>query len=171
MCIRDRGNDVTSSCSVGATHVSCDVSGLVNGSYTVTVTVGDKNQPPLTATGSSTFNVVLCNVKPALSVTTGSPYWASYMNYMLGILSVHYNIHNDGPDAKQVTIQGIVPTNGVILRSYTPNVGDIATGGDGGFMARYSVPYVVHFFRTTIYASAMDECNNSYSYPGPYPGS
>lgn len=163
------GNDV-SGCAVGPTSVSCNVTGLSQGPHYMVVTVGDHNQPPLTATASSSFNVNLCTGKPALSVSSGAPYWQSYWNYQIRILSVHYTIHNSGPAAKQVTVVGIVATNGVILQSLTSNVGDINVGGSGGFLVNYSVPFMVNHFMTTIYATAKDECNNSYSYPGPYAG-
>ena len=158
------GNDV-SGCSATATHVSCDVSGLTNGPHTVGVTVSDNNEPPLTAAASSTFNVNLCTGRPGLKVRTGRPFWAGYWNYQMGILSVHYTINNSGPNARQVTIDGIVTTNGVMLQSMTSSVGDIAAGGSGGFLINYSVPVMVQRFMTTIHASAKDECGNRFTYP------
>lgn len=109
--------------------------------------------------------------QPSLSLSKTSTYWGSYADYTAGLLSVDYSIGNGAgtTNAYNVTIAGAVNTNGVTMASATAG-GNIAGGGSAAVTVKYNVPSGVGSFSSTVYATAKDLCNNSYAYPGAYPG-
>ncbi|MDO8735960.1 MAG: hypothetical protein Q7K29_02605 [Thermoleophilia bacterium] len=108
---------------------------------------------------------------PSLSLSKTGVRWATYADYTARQLTVDYSVGNSGINANTVAIAGSTSTNGVTLATATPvAVGNIATGGSAAVSLKYNVPVSVGSFFSTTYATAKDLCNNSYAYPGAYPG-
>ncbi len=113
-----------------------------------------------------------CGSQPNLSLSNAGSYWASMADYTAGVLSVDYSIANNSATAgaHNVTIAGTVNTMGVTTAG-TPAPLGIAAGEARTMTVTYNVPDGVGAFSSTVYATADDLCMNSYSYPGPFPGS
>jgi len=128
----------------------------------------EESQPVFLATTS------LCveNSKPELVVTRGAVYWASYQGFADRDLSVDFTITNNGGEpAFSPQVVGSVSTNGVTLNTALPyKTGAIYAGGSADLTLVYEVQMGIASFRTTTYATALDSCGNSHSYPGPFTG-
>ncbi len=111
--------------------------------------------------------------QPSLSLSTSNVYWASFADYEARNLSVDYSVGNTGSDtAYAVQVVGSTASNGVTCSTIMPVVlGDIAASGSHSLTLHYTIPNGVPTFTATVYATALDGCGNSYSYPAPYPGS
>ena len=109
--------------------------------------------------------------KPSLSLSKTRIYWASYADYQAGQLSVDYSIANGSAlaAAHNVQIAGTSNSNGVTMVSATPG-GNVPGGSNAAVTIKYQIPAGVTSFKSTVYATANDLCNNSYAYPGPYGG-
>ncbi len=140
------------------------------GTYDISITVTDDSGS--SAIAIMTVDVACSGIAPALWIDIDSVYWASYLDYTEGRLSVDYILGNSGGvNSYNVTLVGSLSTNDVSIITTLPNsVGDIAIGETIVTMLQYSVPSGVTFFSTKTYATAEDSCGNIYSYPGPYPG-
>ena len=105
--------------------------------------------------------------RPNLSLTTPHAYWASYPDYLAGILSVDWTISNAGPNAYNVKITGSTNSNGVTVISGVPSTAvNIATGGSATVTIKYNIPVGVSSWHTDMTGSAQDECGNTtYTYP------
>jgi hypothetical protein len=113
--------------------------------------------------------------QPALTLSKTSIYWASMADYTARKLSVNYSIGNaaSGTNAYAVELVGTVNTQGVIQDIVGPgptSVGNIPAGGSAPVTLKYNVPVGVVTFNSTAYATAKDLCNNTYEYPGAWPG-
>ncbi|MBI5869893.1 MAG: hypothetical protein HZB44_02885 [Actinobacteria bacterium] len=111
--------------------------------------------------------------QPSLSISKNSVYWASYADYTAMKLSVDYSIGNaaGGTHAYAVELVGTVNTQGVILDTVTPmSIGNIPAGSSAPVTLKYNIPVGVAAFQSTAYATAKDLCNNTYEYPGAWPG-
>lgn len=160
-----------SDCVTTAAGISCNVSGLAEGSHAVTVSVSDNAGNA--GTSSSSFAVSLCQpAKPAVELAGFRPYWASYANYTAGLLSLEYVLGNAGPGtAFGVAFVGATNTNDVTVASSSPvGFGDISAGSSAFSTVTYNVPAGVGSFKTSVYATAQDACGITYNYPGPMPG-
>ncbi len=161
------GTDITGSCTVGISALSCSAVGLGNGSHSVSVTVADV----LGTAGSAThpFDAVICTGNsPDLELSAdGSPMWASFADYVARQLTLSFKISNPkGPGAMNVAILGASNTNGVTLATATPvTLGNISMGADSVATLVYQVPTGVHSFRTTVQAAAEDACGNGFTFP------
>lgn len=158
------------SCTIGSGGaVSCPAAALQPGTYTATVSVVDGNQMIGDATGN--FNILCSGAAPTLSLTRTGTYWASYADYVAGILTVDFRITNvSGIDAYNVRVIGTMNTNGVFNLDPLPPAANIVAGGHAGFTVLFNVPEGVTLFRSTVYATAQDPCGNTFSYPGAWPG-
>lgn len=151
-------------CSVGATGVSCTVSGISAGPHTIEVSVTDNAGNTATATSSFTF----CQSgEPALSLGLQSVFWASYADYLDRKLSISFAVNNTGSiSAYNVELTGTSATSGVTLATPVPvAVGGIGTGGSGSATLKYNVPAGVTSFTVSVAASAEDQCAEVYTYP------
>jgi len=105
--------------------------------------------------------------KPSLSLTRDWACWASYADYVAGILSVDFSLGNGSPHtayATQITMSS--GSNGVTPSSSFPiNAGNIAAGGSTAFTLEYNVPAGVSSFTATVNASAQDACGTVSVYP------
>jgi hypothetical protein len=158
-----------SDCLPTEAGISCNVTGLVPGQHTVSISVSDNAGNAGTGIGSFTS----CNNdKPSLSLSITGVYWGSYTDYVYGLLSVDYQLtHTGGPNAYNVTVMDSIATNGAILTtaempvfavigSASPEDPDI-----GNFTLIYNVPPGVQTFRTMTSISASDACGTAYTYP------
>ncbi|HDY69347.1 MAG TPA: hypothetical protein ENH54_00235 [Actinobacteria bacterium] len=87
-------------------------------------------------------------------------------------LSVDYNISNTSSNyanAKDMTIVGTVDTAGVSLVDGGRVINMVSVGECELVTVKYLVPTGVGSFTSSVYATANDQCGNSYAYPGPYP--
>ena len=157
-------------CTTTISQVSCPTSGLATGAHTIGGSVADRAGNTAPISGSFT---VACS-KPALSLGSPLSFWASYSDYVQGLLSVTFSFSNTGADeAYNVNIVGSVNTNGTLLSTITPvNIGNLAATGNPGstvpVTVKYSVPAGVTDFRSTVYSTAQDICGVTYFYPAPY---
>jgi hypothetical protein len=113
-------------------------------------------------------NSALCNSgKPSLSLSSATPFWGSYNDYLASLLSVNYTIQNNGAStANNVAISNSTATNGVVCSTNMPvSIGTIAASGSATTTLKYSIPPGVSRFRATVNAAADDACGNSYTYP------
>jgi len=91
--------------------ISCPSGMVSGGQHTVTVMVDD-NLGHEAFTGG-TFTVVCSGARPGLTLELSDAFWGSYADYVEGLLTVNYLVHNTGPDAYAVTMTSITGTNGV----------------------------------------------------------
>lgn len=105
--------------------------------------------------------------KPALSLGSATPFWASYSDYLAGLLSVTFTIQNNGTGvANNVAVTSSTATNSVTCPTTMPvAVGTIAGGASQTVTLQYSVSAGVGSFMATVNAAADDACGNSYTYP------
>ena len=107
-----------------------------------------------------------------LTWSFGRAYWADYSDYQDRVLSVDYDLSNNGSmDAFAVRVLDSVNTNAVILIPVLPPPLDLAAASAGPLTLKYIVPPGVSLFKSATYVTAADACDNSFSYPGPSPGS
>lgn len=130
-------------------------------------TIADQGTPAVSC-GTDVISKSSTCTKPALSLSAQPAHWASYADYTAGLLTVDYSVGNSGVYAFNVSIPGITATNGVTYTGGPVAVGNVPNGGSAAASVKYNVPAGIGYFRTTVYATASDLCNNSYSYPGPY---
>jgi len=172
--------DLTGSGGAPAVHVNdtvlhsnetTNLTGLVPGTtYTGTLTVYDGY-----ANGSSTaisFTTSCTAGKPSLRLENPVPYWGSYADYTIGVLSVDWTITNTGADvAKNVVMTSASNSNGITVNSGSPaSFGDIAGGGNAGQTITYAGfvnggYLTVGSWHTNNTATASDECGTGYTYP------
>ncbi|MHB8860086.1 MAG: NHL repeat-containing protein [Thermoleophilia bacterium] len=157
----------------GTTFIFDIGGGSAGGTKTAPVLIGQISDSGTPAVSCGTDVVTKSDfcAQPALSLSKTNTYWASYADYTAGQLSVDYSIGNGAgtTNAYNVTIAGTVNTNGVTMASATAG-GNIAGGSSGAVTVKYNVPTGTASFQSTVYATANDLCNNSYAYPGTYPG-
>lgn len=148
--------------------ISTDGSYVAFHSYASNLIPGDTNGSPdvfIVATSACTGGT-----QPTLTLSRNTAYWASLADYAGGLLSVDFVIANNGTEpVYQASIVGTVDTNGVTMADAVGG-GDIPNGGSTAITIKYNVLASVASFKTTVFATALDSCGNSYSYPGPYPG-
>ena len=109
---------------------------------------------------------VPCDAAPTLGLGQPSPFWASYADYEAKLLSVTYDvINNGGTTAFNVTLTDSSASNGVSIASSLPvSIGNIATGTSVPVTVQYNLPPGVGSFRTTNGATAEDNCGNTHTY-------
>ncbi len=107
--------------------------------------------------------------RPTLALSRGNAFWASYADFTAGELSVNMTIRNSGTDtANSIMITGSSDTNGVTRSTAVPAlIGDIAGGAGSSITLKYHIPAGVGSFRTSVYATALDLCGTTFSYPSP----
>lgn len=133
-------------------------------------TIADQGTPAVSCGTDVTTKSSFCD-QPALRLgMTRAAYWAGMADYTAHLLSVNYSVGNSGVNAYNVTIAGISGTNGVTYSGGPVTVGNVPNSSSAALTVKYNVPPGTSRFDTTVYATATDLCNNSYSYPGPYPG-
>lgn len=106
--------------------------------------------------------------KTTLSLSSPTPYWASYADYLASQLTVGWTVTNTGTaTAFGVSIDGGANTNGVsVLSGELPKpLGTLGAGGSDSFTIRYSIPQGVASWRSALTGSAQDSCGASYAYP------
>lgn len=109
--------------------------------------------------------------RPGLNLTKTGARWGSYADYLARLLSIDFSIGDSGADARSVTLVGSDSSNGVMAASGFPLfIGDVTSGSSVTVTLKYVVMPGVNSFRTVTYATAIDLCGKSYTYPGPYPG-
>lgn len=154
-----------SGCAVTQNSAVCDVYGIAAGQHSIGGSVSDNagNTAPI----SGSFDVACA--RPALSLGSPQPFWASLEDYQAGLLSVTFSFCDIGPnDASGIELAGSVNTSGVILHTATPtSIGDIAAGACADTTFQYLVPPGVSVFKSTVYITAGDPCGLNYAYPGP----
>jgi len=159
------GMNAASDSYLGTSH-SIEISGLTPGSsYPVTITATDPAGNVSSASGGSFTAPV--SVKPALTLSGVSVFWASYADYSQRLLSVSFSLSNNGAGpAYGVAFTGSSATNGVTLNTTTPMlVGDVASGATTNVPVKYYVPEGVNTFNVGVTFSGEDVCGNSYAYP------
>ena len=107
----------------------------------------------------ATWQAVQNAVKPALSLTKGNVYWASYSDYTNHQLSVDYTVNAavTSSAASGVQITGATfDRAGVSLATPMPlSLGDFGAGGSASFTLKYDVSSLAgNVFKTTTDASA-----------------
>ena len=108
--------------------------------------------------------------QPSIVITTTGAGWASYQDYLAGILSVDFNASNlSGPDAQSVWIVGAVSNKGVTLASPGYLLGNMPQGAASRLTLKYNIPAGVTSFRTAVYAQVTDACGVTYDIPKQYP--
>ena len=110
----------------------------------------------------------------SLASAVDGDWWESYADYLERELSVRYTISNKGiAHAYQVEIDDSISNNGVNVTTVMPVVVSAGmTGNNGSAQStlKYQVPDGVTVFRTVIFATARDGCNNLNYYPDVIPG-
>lgn len=93
-------------------------------------------------------------------------YWASWDDYELGLLSIDYLVTNTGTDlAPDVAVTAATATEGVVLWSPMPFLGDIPAGGSVIFTLIWEVPEGVTNFVTTL--TLCTDCDEPFNPPDP----
>jgi len=79
-------------------------------------------------------------------------YWASLANYLAGILSVDYALHNLTADCtlNSVSVSSTTNTNGVVDTNTPVPVGTIPPGSSGSFTIQYQVPSGGNTFQSCL---------------------
>lgn len=150
------------------TSHAVDLNGLGAGTWYYRISSTDAGGQTSVTTEDS-FSTLTAG-QPALSLSKNRIYWASYDDYEANLLSVEYRISNAGPAAYNVQVVGTINTNGAIDVS-TTGIAYIPAGSSGLLTIKYNIESGVTGFISHIYATSNDACGNSYSYPGPWPGS
>ncbi len=105
---------------------------------------------------------------PQLAYSVTRSYWQNYNEYQLRRLSVDFNINNNagGASATDASVTGARNSNGVTTTTTMPvSVGGIQAGESQTATLQFAVPNGVSSFASTIYATAMDTCGSTYTYP------
>ena len=111
--------------------------------------------------------------RPALNLSSGNIRWASYSDYVSGVLSIDFTISNPGgSDALGVMFTDYVNNPGSVTVGYPyPDsmnylffhplrIGDIPAGTNKIVTIPYQVPQGVGSFMTSIHATANDSCGD-----------
>jgi uncharacterized protein YdaL len=155
-------------CQATSTHVSCNAIGLADGTHAISVSAEDVAGNA--AVAGQSFVVSYCpGSKPPLSLNLTSTYWSTYAEYLNHMLSVDFELSNDGgAEAYNVTVAGAHATNGVALIS-SPEPFPVPAFGAAPLSLKFAVPPGVQNFRTQLSVTALDSCGNLYEYGGPGP--
>ena len=104
---------------------------------------------------------------PVLSLDMTRIYWASYQDWQNHLLSIDYNINDNGPGTAYSTkVTEATATNGVYLTSLVPvSLGDITQVSYAPFTFKYYIPVGVTSFSTTVYSTCNDSSGASYYFP------
>ncbi len=116
-----------------------------------------------------------CGLDPAISLSLGTPYWASLADYTQRVLTVPFEGDSFFDVFVEVNIEDTRNSNGVTAPGPWPLPADAVLPPDlfrpgarqWDFSLRYQVPAGVSFFTTTIFAAATDPCGVVTSYPRP----
>ncbi|MBE0428792.1 MAG: hypothetical protein IBX61_02850 [Thermoleophilia bacterium] len=165
-------------CDVTGSGVSCPVSGLGAGQHDIEVNVADNAGNAGAAHGSfeaATGGSICGEVdspRPSLTLSLARAYWPTYADYTDRNLSVEFTLRNNlGPDALDVNVVGTYNTSSVSLVTEMPRgVGEISRNSESAMTLVYNLPPAAMSFKTTVYATASNECGDMFSYPGPYDG-
>lgn len=102
----------------------------------------------------------------SLICSYGDPgtYWASWDDYVNGLLSVDYLLTNNGPgSALNLHVETATASSGVTLASLLPDIGTLEAGEWTIFTLQWQVPGGVHTFTTqlTICSGCDDDDDDS----------
>lgn len=105
------------------------------------------------------------------SLARGNIYWDSYADYSARKLSVDFSISNSGSGtANGLNISNALSTNGVGAETPLPlSLGDLSQDTAADFTMVYSVPNGVGSFRTSLYANAINDDDQTQYWPSPPP--
>lgn len=144
---------------------SLNISGLAPGSYRYRVKSID-------AAGNMTVSDARSLTEPAgtpISLRLGqqSIYWVNYSDYLSRILSVGFQIRNDGSVvARSVSIVDIASSDGITINNSLPIVlGDLQGGSAVSFTAKYTVPVGLASFRTILYSTCIGPNGEQLNFP------
>ena len=141
--------------------------------YTGTLVAYDDNANASAAAPVSFTTASACTAgKPSLALNVPAPHWGSYADYVAGILSVDWTIHNTGTTAANlVTLTSVSNTNGITVSSGSPaSYGSIAAGASAMRTIRYAGFVVggytvVGSWHTVNSGTAQDCAGTTYTYP------
>lgn len=106
------------------------------------------------------------------TLAKGAIYWDGFAAYEARHLSVDFSISNSGSGtANGLNISNVISsTNGVDAVTPLPlTLGDLSQDGTADFTMVYFVPDEVGFFRTTLYANAINDDDQTQYWPSPPP--
>ncbi len=107
---------------------------------------------------------------PSLRIRESGAYWAGLAEYQLRLLTVSYTVDNlGGEDTGGIWIAGSLSNNGVTQTSSPYSVESVLLGKSRTFSLQYRVPQGVQTFRSTVYATILDECGEVHEIPAPMP--
>jgi len=108
---------------------------------------------------------------PRLTWSRGASFWASLSDYRDRRLTVAYLLSNSGSQtAAGAAIEASFQTEGAQVLTPLPMlVGDLDPGSSREVKIAYAVPTGKYMFRTTTYATCLDDAGRSHWYPGAPP--
>ena len=124
------------------------------------------------ATGNAAVVDSCYCTQPILRLTQENVYWGSYADYTNRTLSIDFDVSNDSANyanAHNLQILFTSNTAGVSSIDHGRNINMVSAGKCEQVTVKYNVPPGVGAFNTRVYATARDQCGNSYDYPGPMP--
>jgi hypothetical protein len=105
----------------------------------------------------------------SLSLSEAGAYWASYYDYTNRLLTVGFDVGNQGPIlARSINIVVANASHGVTAVSRLPmGIGDLDAGATTRLNLVYSVPANINEFNTRIYSTALSTDGVIFYYPSP----
>lgn len=108
---------------------------------------------------------------PALTWSGKRSYWAGWVDYTNGVLTVDYALGNQGGDARETTIAASVcmPAAVRVAGGLPLALGEVAGGSARTVSLQYQVPPGTGYFRALTYASCRDGAGGIHWFPAAPP--